>query len=134
MRLILEEQQKCLQSFIHNATYHPMNPNAHVTYQTVNLFSSDKCFICFISDYPYYIWWNIITIPKYKHIAPHVLSTSAELYRQCCDVPGTMVKIDVLDTCGAMICRYFGIAFLLLFKKLPNVFVKSFQDWLNSVQ
>ena len=25
------------------------------TYQTVNLFSSDKCFIYFISDVPYYI-------------------------------------------------------------------------------
>ena len=134
MRLILEEQQKYLQSFIHNATYHPMNPNAHVTYLTVNLFSSDKCFICFISDYLYYIWWNIITIPKYEHIALHVLSTSTALYRQCCDVLGTLVKIDVLDTCGAMICLYFGIAFLLLLKKLPNVFVKSFQDWLNSVQ
>ena len=44
MRLILEELQKHLQSFINNATYHPMNPDADVTYQTVNLFSSDKCF------------------------------------------------------------------------------------------
>ena len=32
MRLILEEQQKYLQSFISNATYHPMNPDANVTY------------------------------------------------------------------------------------------------------
>ena len=55
MRLILEEQQKYLQSFTNNATYHPMNPDADVTYQTVNLFSSDKCFICFISDCPHYI-------------------------------------------------------------------------------
>ena len=47
MRLILEEQQKYLQSFINNATYHPMNPGADVTNQTVNLFTSDKCFICF---------------------------------------------------------------------------------------
>ena len=31
-RLILEEQQKYLQSFIRNATYHPMNPDANVTY------------------------------------------------------------------------------------------------------
>ena len=53
MRLILEEQQKYLQSFINNATYHPMNPDADVTYQTVNLFSSDKCFISFISDVPH---------------------------------------------------------------------------------
>ena len=55
MRLILEEQQKSLQSFINNAIYHLMNPNADVTYQIVNLFSSDKCFICFISDCPHYI-------------------------------------------------------------------------------
>ena len=41
MRLILEEQQKYLQSFINNATYHHMNPDADVTYQTVNLFSSE---------------------------------------------------------------------------------------------
>ena len=47
MSLVLKEQQKCLQSFINNATYHPINPNADVTYQTANLFSSDKCFICF---------------------------------------------------------------------------------------
>ena len=55
MRLILEEQQKYLQSFIHNATYHSMNSDADVTYQTVNLFSSDKCFMYFISDVPHYI-------------------------------------------------------------------------------
>ena len=58
MRLILEEQQKYLQSFINNATYHHMNPDADVTYQTVNLFSSDKCFIYFISDVPHYIRSN----------------------------------------------------------------------------
>ena len=44
MSLILEEQQKYLQAFINNATYHPMNPDADVTYQTANLFTSDKCF------------------------------------------------------------------------------------------
>ena len=55
MRLILEEQQKYLQSFINNATYHSMNPDADVTYQTVNLFSSDKCFIYFNSDVQHYI-------------------------------------------------------------------------------
>ena len=58
MRFILEEQQKYLQSFINNTTYHPMNPDADVTYETVNLFSSDKCFIYFIPDAPHYIQWN----------------------------------------------------------------------------
>ena len=55
MRLILEDQQKYLQYFINNETCHSMNPDADVTYQTVNLFSSVKCFIYFISDVPHYI-------------------------------------------------------------------------------
>ena len=53
MRLFWEEQQKYLQSSQNNATYHPMNPDTDITYQTVNLFSSDKCFIYFISDVPH---------------------------------------------------------------------------------
>ena len=52
MRLFCEEQQKYIQSSQNNATYHPMNP---VTYQAVNLFSSDRCFIYFISNVPHYI-------------------------------------------------------------------------------
>ena len=55
MSLILEEKQKDLQSVINNATYHSMNPDADVTYETVNFFSSDKCFIYFISDVQHYI-------------------------------------------------------------------------------
>ena len=112
MRLILEEQQK---------------------------FSSDKCFICFISDCPHYIRWNLITILKYKHIiAPHVSSTSiftrivqtvlCWFQNQHNTVCTILVKIDVLDTCGAMICSYFGIVFLLLFKKIENVVYTSFQN------
>ena len=54
MKLILEEQQKYLQSFINNATYNSMNPDADNTCHTVNLFGSDKCFIYFISDIPHY--------------------------------------------------------------------------------
>ena len=105
MRLILEEQQKYLQSFINNATYHPMNPDADVTYQTVNLFSSDKCFIYFISDVPHYIRSN--------------------QHNTVCTI---LVKVDVLDTCGAMICSYFGITFLLFFMKIENAVYTSFQS------
>ena len=94
MRLILAEQQKYLQPSINNATYHPMNPNADVTYQTVNLFSYEKCFICFISDVPHYIRSN--------------------QHNTVCTI---LVKVNVLDTCGVMICLYFGIAFLLFFMK-----------------
>ena len=51
------------------------------------------------------------------------------LYQNCTDSVCTiLVKIDVLDTCGAMICSYFAIAFLLLFKKIENAVYTSFQN------
>ena len=54
MRLFWEEQQKYLQSSQNNATYRSiMNAVTDATYQTVNLFSSDKCFIYFIPDAPH---------------------------------------------------------------------------------
>ena len=34
----------------------------------------------------------------------------------------------ILDTCGAMICLYFGIAFLLFFMKIENTVYTSFQN------
>ena len=105
VRLILEEQQKYLQSSQNNATFHPMNSDDDVTYQTVNLFSSDKCFIYFIFDVPHYIWWN-----QHNTVFP------------------ILVKLDILDTCGAMICSYFGIAFLLFFMKIENTVYTSFQN------
>ena len=57
-----------------------------------------------------------------------------ELYRQCCadlnqhnTVCTILVKIDLLDTCGA-ICSYFGIVFLLVFKKVENAVYKCIQN------
>ena len=46
---------------------------------------------------------------------------------------------DILDTCGKMVCSYFGITLLISvndprFSGLRNVFLKYFQDWLNSVE
>ena len=113
MRSILEQQQK-YQSFIDHATYHPMNPDGDVTYQTVNLFSSDKCFIYFISDVPHYIWWN-----------------------QHNTVFASLLKAHVLDTFRAMICLYFGIAFLLFLWRQKMLFTHlsktahscSLMDW-----
>ena len=81
-----------------------MNPDADVKYQTVNLFCPDKCFIYFISV-PHYIRWN--------------------QHNTVCTI---LVKVDVLDTCGAMICSYFGIAFLLLFMKIEKSIYTSFQN------
>ena len=110
MRLILEEQRKCLQSFINNGPYHPMNPNADATYQTVNLFSFDKCFICFISDCPHLMKFVISTS------CPHLMKFRNQ-HNNVCTI---LVKIDVVDTCGAMIRSNFGIVFMLLFKKKEN--------------
>ena len=105
MRLILEEQQKYIQSFISNATHHPMNSDADVTYQAVNLFCSDKCFIYFIPDVPHYIRSN--------------------QHNTVCTI---LVKVDVFGTCRAIICSYFGITFLLFFMKIENTVYTSFQN------
>ena len=51
----MKEQEKYPQSFINNVAYHPINPDADISYQTVNLFSFSECFIYFISDVPHYI-------------------------------------------------------------------------------
>ena len=57
-----------------------------------------------------------------------------ELYRQCCAdlnqhniVCTILVKIDVLNTYGVMICLYFGVAFVLLLKKIENAGYTYFQ-------
>ena len=98
MRLILEEQQKYLQSFINNATYHPMNPDADVTYQTVNLFSSDKCFIYFISDVQHYIQSN-------QHNTVYTI----------------LVKVDVFHTCT----RYmWSNDMFVLWNRISTIFMK----------
>ena len=38
------------------------------------------------------------------------------------------VEVDILDTCGAMICSYFGIAFLLFFIRIENAVYTSWQN------
>ena len=82
-----------------------MNPDAGGTYQTVNLFSSYKCFIYFISDVPHYSRWN--------------------QHNTVCTI---LVKVDVLDICEAMICSYFGISFLLFFMKIEFTAYTSSQN------
>ena len=80
-----------------------MNPDTDVTYQTVNLFSSSKCFVYFISDVSHYIRSN-----------------------QNNTVCTILVKVDVLDPCVAMIRSYFGIAFLIFFMKIEKTVYTSF--------
>ena len=109
MKLILEKQQKYLQSFINNATYHSMSPDAYVTYQTVNLFSSGKCFIYFISDAQHYIRSN--------------------QHNEVCKI---QAKADILDTCTQYMWSndmfVLGITFLLFFMKIENAVYRSFQN------
>ena len=38
------------------------------------------------------------------------------------------IKVDIVDACGAMICSYFGIPFLLFFMKIENTVYTSFQN------
>ena len=38
------------------------------------------------------------------------------------------IKVDILDICGAMICSYFGIAFVLFFIKIKNTIYTSCQN------
>ena len=81
MRLILEEQQKYLQSFINNVTYHPMNADADVTKWTVN----------------FLVLANVLSTSFLMvHFTFDEISTTVAVYT-------ILVKIDVLDTCGTMI-------------------------------
>ena len=38
------------------------------------------------------------------------------------------IKVDILDTCGGMICSFFGIVFLLFFIKIENAVYISCQS------
>ena len=38
------------------------------------------------------------------------------------------IRIDILDTCAAMMCSYFGIAFLLFFIRIENAVYTSYQN------
>ena len=82
-----------------------MSPDADVTYQRVNLYISDKCFIYFISDVLHNIQWN-----QYNNV--YII----------------LIKVDVLNRCGAMICSNFEITFLLFFMKIENAVYTSFQN------
>ena len=38
------------------------------------------------------------------------------------------IKVDILDTCGAMVCSYVGIAFLLFFIRIEKAVYTSCQN------
>ena len=79
MRLILEKQQKYLQSFINNTAYHFMNPLVlmlHIRQSIYLNLTSVLSFIYFTSDFQHYIRSN--------------------QHNTVCTI---LVKVDVLDTC-----------------------------------
>ena len=61
--------------------------------------------------YLLHFWWSTLHLMK---LAQHSLYNSG-------------IKVDILDTCGAMICLYFGIAFLLFFISIENAVYTSCQ-------
>ena len=92
---------------------------------------------------------NIYNLPKImQHITPWTLHIKQSIYlvltkfhllhfwcpilhlmksaQHCLYSSG--IKVDILDTCGAMICSYFGIAFLLLFIRIQNAVYTSCQN------
>ena len=81
-----------------------MNPDTDVTYPTVNLFTSEKWFIYFISD------------------VPHLMKTA----RNCLYNSG---KGRYTRYMWKMVCSYFGITFLIFFMKIENVVYTSCQNY-----
>ena len=105
MRLILKEQQKYFQSFI--------------------------------------IPWTLMLMLHIRQsiylVLTNVLSTSFLMFNITFDQISTtlsvytiLVNVDVLDTCGAKICSYFGIAFLLFFLKIENLRKNPYKSLQNS--
>ena len=78
-----------------------MNCDTDVTYQDVNLFSSDKCFIYFISDVPHYMksaqhclcnsgkgrytrcMWNNDMFILWNRISPIFIKIENAVYKSC---------------------------------------------------
>ena len=76
-----------------------------------------------------------ISHPTYL-VLTNVLSTSFLMFHIACNESaqhcpynsGIIFLVDVLDTCGAMIGSFFGIAFLLFFIKIENAIYTSCQS------
>ena len=115
-----------------------MNPDADVTYQTVtylvltNVLSASFLIVHITFD-EILLQFQSMNISLLHMYRAHL--SLPELYRQCCadlnqhnSVCIILVKIDVLNTCGALICSYFGIIFVLLFKKIENAVYTCFQN------
>ena len=72
--------------------------------QSIYLVLTNVLSTLFLMFHIKYIWWN-------QHNTVYTI----------------LIKVDILHTCGAMICSYFGIAFLLFFMKIENTVYTSCQ-------
>ena len=150
---------------INDTTYHFMNPDAHVTYQTVNLCSSDKCFIYFTSDVPTLHLMKSAQHPLYNsgkgRCTRYMWSNDMFILWNC--ISAIFMKIEnaiYISFQNSTLLFNNGLIFFIMdiqnnqslelewipmpaqlrsandwrFFWLRNVFLKSFQDWLNSFQ
>ena len=85
--------------------------------------------------YLLHFWLSTLHSIKFHYnskVRAYHFSTCIELiylYHNCTNTVCTiLVKIDVLNTCGAIICSYFGIIFVLLFKEIENAVYTCFQN------
>ena len=84
-----------------------MNPDTDIKYQTVNLFSSDKCFNLLLS------WCSTLHSMKSAH---HCLYNSG-------------IKVDILDTCGEQwYVHTLELHFCYFFIKIENAAYTSCQN------
>ena len=88
------------------------------------------CYHCFTCIEYIYLYQNctgsVVLISKSVQHCPY--NSGKDRWNQHNTVCTILVKIDVLHTYGAIICSYFGIVFLLLFKKIENAVYTSFKN------
>ena len=90
--------------------------------------------------YLLHFWLSTLHSMKFHYnskVRTYHCSTCIEhiyLYQNCTDlnqhntVCTILVKIDILNKCRAMLCSYFGIVFVLHFKKIENAVYTCFQN------
>ena len=88
------------------------------------------CYHCSTCIEYIYLYQNctgsVVLISKSAQRCPY--NPRKDRWNQHNTVCTILVKIDVLHTYGAIICSYFGIVFLLLFKKIENAVYTSFKN------
>ena len=77
---------------------------------------------CYIPDSQFIQFWQMFYLLHFWCSTLHLIKSA----KHCLYNSG--IKVDILDTCGAMICSFFGIVFLLFFIKIENAVYTSCQS------